>query len=151
MKNNLVLTSICIALTSGLAFGAPPETGKKHKGMQDKDGDGKITVADFPEKKKKHFSKIDTDGNGEISEDEKKAVREKMKARRGDPKNGAERRGMKDRDGDGKITVADFPEKRKAHFSKIDTDGDGEISENEKKAVREKMKARRKAKKEAKQ
>lgn len=70
-----------------------------------------------------HFDEIDADKDGKVTQDELKAHHDAKKAEA-------------DTDGDGKLSKAEFlakAEKRAEHkFSRMDKDGDGFISEDEK-------------------
>lgn len=123
-----------------------------------------------------HFARLDTDNSGGISQAEMDAAREKRgemrqarkggdgemrqgkrgHAMRGGPK-GRMGGGMRmmhgmlmraDADGDKSVTRAEFDAAAASHFAEVDTDNNGSITAEERKAARETMKAKWQAKRE---
>lgn len=144
----------------------------------DVNGDGAINQADREARQAERFAKMDTDGNGQLSQEELKAAREARAAKMGEHKGamaerGGERRGeamrgtggkrgpggpgghgmmmlrAADTDGDKSITRAEFEAVAAKHFSRMDADGSGGVSAEERdaahKAMRERMQERRDA------
>ncbi|MEZ5680757.1 MAG: EF-hand domain-containing protein [Erythrobacter sp.] len=108
-----------------------------------------------------HFAKMDTDNSGGLSQDELRAMHEargeRHEGRRGGKRGmrgGHGERGahmmlkMADKDGDKSVTRAEFDAGLAAHFAKVDTDGDGAISAEEREAAHKAMRAEWKAKRE---
>jgi hypothetical protein len=83
------------------------------------------------------IAKFDKDGDGKLNDEEAKAAREAMQAKR------KEAEAKYDKDGDGKLSEderkAMMEERKKEMIAKFDKDGDGELNEEEKKAAREAM------------
>jgi Ca2+-binding EF-hand superfamily protein len=86
------------------------------------------------------IKKFDKDGDGQLSEEERKAAREAMEARRGE----FQKKMLEqfDKDGDGKLSEEERKAareageaKRKEILEKYDKDGDGKLSEEERKAA----------------
>jgi Ca2+-binding EF-hand superfamily protein len=81
------------------------------------------------------LAKFDKDGDGKLSDEESKAAREAMQAKR------KEAQSKFDTDGDGKISEEErkamFATRKKEMVAKFDKDGDGVLNDEEKKAARE--------------
>jgi Ca2+-binding EF-hand superfamily protein len=149
----LFLAVATLAVAGSLA--ARAEETKKPEGAQgqhrmpmvtlDKDGDGKITVAEFAaqgaEFSKMRFTRADTDGDGKVTAAELESAREKQAARAGQP--GSEGRpraeiptlASVDTDKDGAITPEEFAAYSTAKATErakgLDKDGDGVLSKEE--------------------
>lgn len=123
--------------------------------------DGKLDTADREAKVKEHFAKLDTDNNGSISQaeflashreradkmaawgdgpkaDGEKGGKHHMGKGRGGHHGGPGGKGMKhaDANGDKVVTQAEFRAAAEARFAKADTNKDGSISADERKAGR---------------
>ncbi|QKG70729.1 EF-hand domain-containing protein [Erythrobacter mangrovi] len=99
-----------------------------------------------------HFAMADTDKSGGLSEDELRA----MHAARGEHRDGKRHRGtghgghggssmmlhMADTDGDKAVTRAEFDGAIATHFAKMDTDGNGSVSQAERQAAHKAMRER---------
>lgn len=83
------------------------------------------------------IAKFDKDGDGKLNDEEAKAAREAMQAKR------KEAEAKFDKDGDGTLNEEErkamMEERKKEMASKFDKDGDGKLSDEEKKAAREAM------------
>ena len=131
----------------------------------DVNADGKLDAADKTAKVKQHFAEMDADKNGSINEAEFVAAHEARMAKREDRRemhmgqagaDGMERGGrgghkgrhggkhgggmkmlaMADTNGDKAVTKAEFRTAAEARFAKADTNADGTISADERKAGR---------------
>jgi hypothetical protein len=124
----------------------------------DADKDGKIDEADRAAHKAGMFDKLDADSNGAISREEFAAADHGgpdaghggRKGRHGDRDGG--RMGkmmlhMADANQDRVVTRDEFSAAAASHFDKVDTDKDGSISPDERKAAHEKMRAMMQARK----
>ncbi|MBK9974381.1 MAG: EF-hand domain-containing protein [Planctomycetes bacterium] len=118
----------------------------------DRDDDGKLTKDELGTSRADMLDKNDTDKDGTISKDEwVKAREEAIKAKPAEgqrPGKGNPGDYMKelDKDGDGKISKEEAPERLKKRFDDLDKDKDGfltkeEIADGVKGAMREKGKA----------
>ena len=106
-----------------------------------------------PEQHKAFIEKFDTDKDGKLSEEERKAAREAMKEAHGQ-RGDRGPRGQRPEDAQGRPEGQPGnaegrpgrpgprfnPEQHKAFIEKFDTDKDGKLSEEERKAAREAMK-----------
>jgi Ca2+-binding EF-hand superfamily protein len=120
----------------------------------DANNDGVLTAADrearMAERRAKAFAAMDADKNGQISRDEfmahrqggndgaKKGYGMGMRGHHG----GRMLAGMADADKDGRITQAEFVTAALARFDKADTNKDGTLSVEERKAMQEKMRGK---------
>jgi hypothetical protein len=103
------------------------------------------------------FAKLDTDGSGGVSEAEMEAGKDQMRekrgkrGKRGDRAGGGKRGGGKamrmlrqaDTNGDKAISRAEFDTAMAQRFAKMDSDGDGNVTEAERKAARDAIRASR--------
>ncbi len=133
----------------------------------DVNGDGVLDQADREARQAQRFANIDTDGNGELSPAELKAAREAHATKRGERRaKMAEHRGKRpqgemhgpgggrgpggpgmvlrgaDTDGDKSITRAEFEAAAAKRFVRMDADGSGGITAEERKAAHQAMRAR---------
>ena len=90
----------------------------------DKDGDGKISVSELEGRAKEFLGEADADGDGYITADEIEAFHEARRAER-------EARMFPDADNDGYVSRREFEDAARAHFDKLDKNGDGLISKEE--------------------
>ena len=138
----------------------------------DLNGDGVLDLADRELRREQRIAKLDTDGNGAISKAERDAAREARQQRRaermaergveGERREGKRKmRGMRggkrglmgggmmagaDANGDGRLTAQEVQAHALARFDRIDTDKNGTVTAEERKAAhdarREKMRER---------
>ena len=106
----------------------------------DSDGSGSITGDEAKGFIAKYFDRIDANGDGEISEEELLHARENRGQK---PKQGREDIKAADTDQNGAISIDEAAEaglkKMVENFDRIDTDGDGQISEKEMRQLRKHM------------
>lgn len=120
-----------------------PDVGKILERL-DKNGDGKLTKDEVPEPAWKRIGKADTDGNGEVTKEELTAALKKLRARHHAPGKGPGSPGpgkgprdrgamfqRADKNGDGKLTKDEVPERLWERISKADADGDGAVTKEE--------------------
>lgn len=121
----------------------------------DANGDGKLDSADRTARQKAHFDRLDADSDGAISYAEFTASRETRRAGRAEGGERMHRRGgmhhmnragmmrgmarMADADQDGAVTQAEFRAAALARFDRVDANGDGTISADERQARRGRM------------
>ena len=106
----------------------------------DSDGSGSITGDEAKGFIAKYFDRIDANGDGEISEEELLHARENRGQK---PKQGRDDIKAADTDQNGAISIDEATEaglkKMVENFDRIDTDGDGQISEKEMRQLRKHM------------
>ncbi|WP_437774296.1 EF-hand domain-containing protein [Sorangium sp. So ce1097] len=99
----------------------------------DKNGDGKLTVAELPEKAQKRLAKADTNKDGVLSAEELKAHAELRKKDRAAKQK--ERFARKDKNGDGFLTKDEVGDKRWERFKAADANRDNKVSADELRAA----------------
>jgi hypothetical protein len=140
------------ALVVAVPLAAQAERGgDRHGGMRgehmkavDANGDGDISKAEVEAFQAKIFAEADTNKDGSLTLAEMNAHHEAMEAKRK-----AERQqamfAKLDADGNGKVSQAEFASQSRAMrgMERMDTDGDGTVTEEEREAARAKMKEHR--------
>lgn len=138
-------------------FRPDPERFLAYMKSQDKDGDGKLSKDEVGERMRENFGNLDRNGDGKLDDVELKQMamgigrpdepagrrpegeRKPDEARRPEGGPDPERRPNvlaeaearfkeADKDGDGKLSKDELPERMREHMDKIDTDGDGRAS-----------------------
>ena len=109
--------------------------------QRDENGDGKLSLNEVPEERREFFRRVierlDDDGDGAITREQAgQALRMLAGGRPGaGPAAGVEavlkRLKQADENDDDKLSREEAPERLKANFDRIDTDGDGQIDEAE--------------------
>ncbi|MCH2212700.1 MAG: HlyD family efflux transporter periplasmic adaptor subunit [Fuerstiella sp.] len=135
-----------------------PETGREYIAQYDKDGDGKVAQSELDEQSQRSaqfwFSHVDSDGDGALNETETDTMLESRRrfagggAGRPPGTQPADRDGTSDRgrpgnagggfdlmqydsNGDGQVSKEEAPERMRSFFDRMDTDGDGGITNKE--------------------
>lgn len=111
------------------AAGAPGRGLLRRFAEADRDGDGKLSREEAPEQLQEAFDRIDADGDGLI---DRRDVRQFLASTGGGPGVGLGRliRDF-DRDGDGKVSREEAPERIRGVFDRLDANGDGFIDRQE--------------------
>lgn len=109
--------------------------------MLDKDGDGKVSKAEAPERMQEGFDRMDTNKDGFIDEAEVRQMMDRFREMRpggpGGPRGERDGGGLQermkamDKDGDGKVSLEEAPERMKQSFDRFDTNKDGFIDDAE--------------------
>lgn len=119
MKNTIKYGALITGILAAATFGASAEEGKDGKRGGPRGGDRTPP--------KEILEKFDKDGSGDLNETERAALRADMEKRRG------EMIAKYDTDKDGKLGE---DERKKMVLDRFDKDGNGELSDEEKKAAR---------------
>ena len=135
----------------------------------DLNSDGVLDLADRELRREQRIARLDTDGNNAISKAEREAAREARQERRaqrmaerGQSADAGERRGRgkhhrgmrgmmakADTNGDGRLTLQEFQTHALARFDRADADSDGTVTQAERKAAHEAMRAQMAERREA--
>jgi Ca2+-binding EF-hand superfamily protein len=118
----------------------------------DQDGDGQLATSELPEKMQGRIGKVDADQDGFITAAELTTAFENRGGQRGGQRGEGEqgRRRMDparmiekmDKDGDGKISLTEAPERMQTNFANVDTNGDGFVESSELQVAMENMRQR---------
>ena len=147
--------TLALALVTGLAFGttAAFAEGMQHDGRWhhgdmgerfwnklDQNGDGKVTQAELKADVTSRFSAIDTNKDGKVTQDE---VAQYFTAKHAEMKaKFAERLKEADTNKDGKWSKDELSKMPEQHFAKLDSNGDGFVTQAELDAHRTEREAR---------
>jgi Ca2+-binding EF-hand superfamily protein len=120
--------------TAALSANEPAKADHEFKGRGpdalfarwDKDGDGKVALADLPEKMKSHLAQADANGDGVLTRDELAQAHQAMRAER--EKKHAERFAEADKNHDGALSADEVPAPRWEHIQVADANGDGKVT-----------------------
>ncbi|MEM8785021.1 MAG: calcium-binding protein [Pseudomonadota bacterium] len=146
-KSSLIIAVSALSLlgfTMGSALAEKGGPGRQGANFQermaevDTDGDGTVTRAEFDAAGSARFASVDADGNGSVSLAEFEAQAETKKAER--------RKRMFDRldsDGNGELTDGEMRARGARMFEAVDADADGVITQAEMDGARERLKALR--------
>ncbi len=121
----------------------------------DKNGDGAISRDELPAPMQGFFDKMDSNSDGKIDAKEQAELK-KRRGRGGSERSGGSERGsgsgdhgrssgglmQYDKDGDGKVSKDEAPERLQGMFSRFDTNSDGFIDKSEIEALRSRAKKR---------
>ncbi len=119
----------------------------------DRDDSGKLNAEELGDKYGTLLKDGDTDKDGELNAEEFAAAREKAAATAKPADDRPQRKSAEDmikeadKDGDGKLSKEEAPERLKQAFDKIDADGDGFITKEEVDKLRGAMRPNRERKK----
>jgi RND family efflux transporter MFP subunit len=109
----------------------------------DKNGDGKITLADeVPEERRGFLARLDGNSDGQIDAGELAAMRGRGAGGPAPqmPASGAEMIKLADKNSDGKLAKEELDERAQGFFSMMDSNGDGFVDESEADATVQRMK-----------
>jgi hypothetical protein len=136
---NLAILGACIALNSGCMMAARAVAQQRQPDPSrifdsaDTNGDGVITRAEYHAARERMFVRLDRNGDGYIDKDDmsgRLAGRQKAQERL------AQLVTQLDKDGDGRVSKAEFVDGPTPLFDGADTDHNGELSKDEVAAIR---------------
>jgi hypothetical protein len=126
-------------LTAGILVAAPQAghgqhrmhaMGGHHMDQVDTNKDGKISKAEHDAAHARRLATLDRDKDGFVTYAEQKAAREAWKAQR--EAQAAERFTQRlDKDGDGRVSVAEMGSRGAGMFERMDANGDGVVTQDE--------------------
>ncbi len=133
MKRTYIIAAFAAAIVvPSLALAAMDKNDDKHHGMEkmferhDINKDGKVTKDEMSQKKMKFFDIIDADKDGAITLEEAKKGRKAVRMA-----HKAEMMKKIDTDGNGLVSEAEFTAIAAKKFKKMDANGDGNLSMEE--------------------
>jgi Ca2+-binding EF-hand superfamily protein len=140
LRNSVILAA-CVTLNTGCMMAAravtqrPPDPTRIFDSA-DTNGDGVITREEFHAARERAFTRLDRNGDGYIDKDD-------LPSRPGAGHSAKERLtqlvAQLDKDGDGRISKAEFVDGPTPLFDRADTDHNGELSRDEVAAIKDKM------------
>jgi hypothetical protein len=144
MMRKTLHTCVAVALAS-VAFGASANHGGEDKfKMMDTNNDGQVSAAEHDAAVAKMFGDMDADKDGFVTSAELDAKHAAMKTADRGEKHGMDMKSTDkiakmDKDGDGKLSAAEYGGGAKEMFGKMDTDGNGSLSRTEMDSGHDKM------------
>lgn len=132
----LILSAACLAMLSASNADAASRTPGAALDKADADHDGYVTREEFKAARSAQFDHLDRDDDGVVTLSEFPRL-----ARSNRPKARALKSviGRADRDGDGRVTRAEFVDGPAPLFDRVDADHDGRLSRAEAAAAREQL------------
>jgi Ca2+-binding EF-hand superfamily protein len=131
-----VLLALLGCAAAGLALAHPPEHGPRHFAQADTDGDGSVSRAEMLQQRNRHFAELDTDGSGYLDADEFPGRGTGPAAKRLQWHR-TKILDLMDLDADGLISADEFAQGPAPMFERADTDGDGYVTTEEVRKLRE--------------
>ena len=101
----------------------------------DVDGDDRLTPEELPEQMRQNFDRVDRDGDGYVERSEIEAMMQRGAARTR-PAGGPGGMMRWDVNGDGMLSIEEFPPQMERRFGPLDTNGDGLVDREEFSAMR---------------
>jgi Ca2+-binding EF-hand superfamily protein len=138
---NFAILAACVTLNTGCMMAARAVTQRQPDPTRifdsaDTNGDGVITREEFHAARERAFTRLDRNGDGYIDKDdapsrpgERHAAKDRL----------AQLVAQLDKDGDGRISQAEFVDGPTPLFDRADTDHNGELSREEVAAIRDKI------------
>ena len=135
MRKLLIAAALAGTMIGGAAIAGQAEGGPGGGMMAraDTNGDGMISRAEFIAQADQRFARLDANGDGQLAGDE-------LNGRSGGP---SKRLLAADANHDGVITRAEFEAQAADRFARLDTNGDGQISPDEMKAMMDRLRTAR--------
>ena len=134
MKKIILASALAIGL-AGVGIASAQDHGGQHRGgaerimRADANGDGRVTKEEIRAQRATGFDRMDVNKDGFLTPEDRANAGDGADAQRG--QRGADRREQLDRDGDGKISRAEFVDRDTAMFDRVDANKDGAIDRAE--------------------
>jgi Ca2+-binding EF-hand superfamily protein len=138
---NIAILIGCITLNTGCMMAAravtqrQPDPAKILDGA-DTNGDGVITREEFKVARERAFTRLDRNGDGYIDKDD---LSSRLAGRRNAQERLTQLVAQLDKDGDGRVSKAEFVQGPTPLFDRADTDHNGELSCDEVAAIKQKL------------
>jgi Ca2+-binding EF-hand superfamily protein len=141
---NVAILAACVTLNTGCMMAARAVTQRQPDPTKifdaaDTNGDGVITREEFHAARERAFTRLDRNGDGYIDKDDlssRLAGRSKAQERL------SQLVAQLDKDGDGRVSKAEFVDGPTPLFDRADTDHNGELSRDEVAAIKQKLRER---------
>jgi Ca2+-binding EF-hand superfamily protein len=138
---SIAVLAACVTLDSGCMMAARAVTQRQPDPTRifdsaDTNGDGVITREEFHTARERAFTRLDRNGDGYIDNDD---LPSRPLARHTAKDRLAQLVAQLDKDGDGRISKAEFVDGPTPLFDRADTDHNGELSHDEVAAIKEKI------------
>ena len=118
----------------------------------DRNADGNITKDELPPMMQQRFSRMDTNGDGVFDKSEQQSLIDRFSQRSAGQQKGKQGDSggrnfemmvqKMDKNGDGKLTKDELPERLRERFDMLDANGDGNFDKAEQQAAMERMRNR---------
>jgi hypothetical protein len=138
---NISILAACITLNTGCMMAARAVTQRQPDPTKifdtaDTNGDGVITREEFHAARERAFARLDRNGDGYIDKDD---LSSRMAGRRNAQERLTQLVAQLDKDGDGRVSKAEFVDGPTPLFDRADTDHNGELSREEVAAIKQKL------------
>ena len=138
---NFAILAACVTLNAGCMMAARAVTQRQPDPTRifdsaDTDGDGVITREEFHAARERAFTRFDRNDDGYIDEDDAPS---RLGARHAAKDRLAQLVAQLDKDGDGRISRAEFVDGPTPLFDRADTDHNGELSREEVAAMKDRI------------
>ncbi len=138
---NVAILAACVALNTGCMMAARAVTQRKPDPTKifdaaDTNGDGVITRKEFLAARASAFVRLDRNGDGYIDKDD---LPSRLVGRGNAQQRLTQLVTQLDKDGDGRVSKAEFVEGPTPLFDRADTDHNGELSRDEVAAIKQKL------------
>jgi hypothetical protein len=138
---NIAILAACVTLNTGCMMAARAVTQRKPDPTKifdaaDTNGDGVITREEFHAARERAFAQLDRNSDGYIDKDD---LSSRLAGRRKAQERLTQLVAQLDKDGDGRVSKAEFVDGPTPLFDRADTDHNGELSRDEVAAIKQKL------------